>query len=41
VQAGERDGARITHRLRAQARQAVALLEHGLGQLGADGVTAG
>src|SRR6266508_2541154 len=41
VQAGERDGARITHRLRAQARQAVALLEHGLGHLGADGVTAG
>src|SRR6266705_2265637 len=41
VQAGERDGARITHRLRAQARQAVALLEHGLGHLGAAGVTAG
>jgi AcrR family transcriptional regulator len=40
VQAGERDGARITRGLRAQARQAVALLEHGLGQLGADGVTA-
>src|SRR6266508_702823 len=41
VQAGERDGARITHRLRAQARQAGALLEQGLGHLGADGVTAG
>lgn len=33
--AGERDRARITRRLRAQANKAVALLEHGLGQLGA------
>jgi AcrR family transcriptional regulator len=35
VLAGERDQARIARRLRAQAKQAVALLEHGLGQLGA------
>ncbi len=39
--AGERDRARIARGLRAQARQAVALLEHGLGHLGAAGVTAG
>ena len=41
VLAGERDRARIARGLRAQARQAVALLEHGLGHLGAAGVTAG
>jgi AcrR family transcriptional regulator len=41
VLAGERDRARIARGLRAQARQAVALLEHGLGHLGAGGVTAG
>ncbi|SRR6266536_245418 len=41
VLAGERDRARIARGLRAQARRAVALLEHGLGQLGAAGVTAG
>ena len=35
VLAGERDRARIARALRAQARQAVALLEHGLGHLGA------
>ncbi len=40
VLAGERDRARIIRGLRAQARQAVALLEHGLGHLGAtDGAT--
>jgi AcrR family transcriptional regulator len=41
VLAGERDRARIARGLRAQARQAVALLEHGLGHLGAAGLTAG
>ena len=41
VLAGERDRARIARGLRAQARQAVALLEHGLGHLGAAGPTAG
>jgi hypothetical protein len=41
VLAGERDQAGIARALRAQARQAVALLEHGLGHLGAAGVTAG
>jgi AcrR family transcriptional regulator len=41
VLAGERDRARIARELRAQARQAVALLERGLGRLGAAGVTAG
>jgi AcrR family transcriptional regulator len=41
VLAGERDRARIARGLRTQARQAVALLEHGLGHLGAAGVTAG
>src|SRR6266480_6022015 len=34
VLAGERDRARIARGLRTQARQAVALLEHGLGHLG-------
>ena len=41
VLAGERDRARIARGLRAQARQAVALLEHGLGHLGAAGLTTG
>ncbi len=41
VLAGEHDRARIARGLRAQARQAVALLEHGLGHLGVAGVTAG
>jgi AcrR family transcriptional regulator len=41
VLAGERDRARIARELRAQARQAVGLLEHGLGHLGAAGITAG
>jgi AcrR family transcriptional regulator len=41
VLAGERDRARIARGLRAQARQAVALLEHGLGHLGTADVTAG
>jgi len=41
VLAGERDRARIAHELRAQARQAVGLLEHGLRHLGAAGSTAG
>jgi AcrR family transcriptional regulator len=40
VLAGERDPARIARGLRTQARQAVAVLEHGLGQLGAAGITA-
>jgi AcrR family transcriptional regulator len=40
VLAGERDLARIARGLRAQARQAVAVLEHGLGQLGAADITA-
>ena len=35
VLAGEHDRARIARGLRAQARQAVTLLEHGLGHLGA------
>jgi AcrR family transcriptional regulator len=35
VLAGERDTARIARGLRCQAKQAVALLEHGLGELGA------
>ncbi len=34
VLAGERDRARIAGRLRARTKQAVSLLEHGLGQLG-------
>jgi AcrR family transcriptional regulator len=34
VQAGESDPARLTHGLRAQGREAAALLEQGLGQLG-------
>jgi AcrR family transcriptional regulator len=38
--AGERDGARIARGLRAQVSRAVALLEHGLGQLGAADITA-
>ncbi len=41
VLAGERDRARIARELRAQARQAVGLLEHGLGHLGAADITAG
>lgn len=41
VLAGERDRARLARSLRTQARQVVALLEHGLGQLGAAGTTAG
>jgi AcrR family transcriptional regulator len=41
VLAGERDRARIARGVRAQARRAVALLEHGLGQLGAAGITVG
>jgi AcrR family transcriptional regulator len=40
VLAGESDRARIARGLRAQARRAVALLEHGLGQLGAADITA-
>jgi AcrR family transcriptional regulator len=38
--AGERDRARIARGLRAQVSRAVALLEHGLGQLGAADITA-
>jgi AcrR family transcriptional regulator len=41
VLAGERNRARLARELRAQAMQAVALLEHGLGHLGAADVTAG
>jgi AcrR family transcriptional regulator len=40
VLAGERDQARLARELGAQARQAVALLEQGLGHLGATDVTA-